>query len=241
MFRGFVGAFLGKLAAAFFIAACLSLGFGPDKWAELILGKPFATAAMRIGFAVLGACVLLIIFGPSIASGFRRLINSSRSDFTGTPIGIKGFHWGETGAEPYRMGRPRVIAKNVSGHEIDLVDIAFVSPRTGKRLSTVVSTSTGQQILPSDAETIPLDAEFQIEGTLPQHTQPVDVSSAQWMYLPEEILRDWSDLYVHIETTSKKYDVRLSSQIKIAMDSYFQIQTHLAGPPRPPGITRKAN
>ena len=37
MVRSFLGTFLGKLAAAAFIAACVALGVGPDWWAKEIL------------------------------------------------------------------------------------------------------------------------------------------------------------------------------------------------------------
>jgi hypothetical protein len=35
--KAFVAGFLGKLAGALFIAICLALGFGPDRWAKFIV------------------------------------------------------------------------------------------------------------------------------------------------------------------------------------------------------------
>jgi hypothetical protein len=35
--KAFAGGFIGKLAGAFFLAMCLTLGFGPDEWAKFIV------------------------------------------------------------------------------------------------------------------------------------------------------------------------------------------------------------
>lgn len=55
--RIFTLAFLGKLVAAIFIAACVFVGFGPDKWIEFIFGHGVWIA--RILFLVFG----IITFG----------------------------------------------------------------------------------------------------------------------------------------------------------------------------------
>jgi hypothetical protein len=71
----FVGGFLGKIAAAIFIAVCIALGIGPDRWAEFIisgLGEWATPERARIGFFVLAALTFLLVFVPSIISGQKK-------------------------------------------------------------------------------------------------------------------------------------------------------------------------
>lgn len=66
-FQNFWGAFLGKVAAAIFIAACIALGVGPDEWAEfMIQNLPIwitPSIAQRT-FIVLGLIVIFFIASP---------------------------------------------------------------------------------------------------------------------------------------------------------------------------------
>jgi hypothetical protein len=68
------GAFLGRLAAAGFIAVCIAMGVGPDKWAAFVVsGLPITPTEARIVFgiiALLGTGGLLWSFwarSPAIA------------------------------------------------------------------------------------------------------------------------------------------------------------------------------
>src|ERR1019366_222115 len=48
------GAFLGRLAAAGFIAVCIAMGVGPDKWAAFVVsGLPITPTEARIVFGII--------------------------------------------------------------------------------------------------------------------------------------------------------------------------------------------
>lgn len=160
--------------------------------------------------------------------------------FKGAPIGFASFGWAETGSEPYRMGRPVVTAKNVSEFEVHLKSLVMVSGNSGQRLETKLRTKSNEWIDASETEMIPPNAEFQIQGTLPPHGQPVQVHSAAWMYTPEEIVKDWTNIYIHVECDEKKYDVGLKEEISKAMDTFFEMRRKMTPPPPPPGISKKS-
>lgn len=160
-------------------------------------------------------------------------------EFQGNPIGFMSFGWAETGSEPYRMGRPVVTAKNVTKNEVQLKALVFTDGNTGRRIETRLRTATNEWISADEAEKIPPGAEFQIQGTLPAHGQPVQVHPAQWMYTPEEISKSWSNLYVHVECDDKKYDVSLKNEINKVMQNFFEMRRRMTPPPPPPGISRK--
>jgi hypothetical protein len=65
--KAFAGGFIGKLAAATFIAICLALGIGPDKWAKFIVTglPPWVTPEhARMGFLILAALTFIAITWP---------------------------------------------------------------------------------------------------------------------------------------------------------------------------------
>jgi hypothetical protein len=60
-----IAAFVGKIAATLFVALCVVIGFGPDKWAMyLVAGTPFTPENLRIGLLVFGALVALNLIVP---------------------------------------------------------------------------------------------------------------------------------------------------------------------------------
>ena len=72
------GSFIGKLLAVLVIAICTTLGFAPDQWAILVIGRvPIWLATARIAFLFLGAITLILLLwrmfkqAPSPASGVR--------------------------------------------------------------------------------------------------------------------------------------------------------------------------
>ena len=80
MFKPMVGAFIGKLLAALFLALCGALGFGPGRWAEMLVGiEP--TIYGRAVFIGLGALVALFTFWP------RRIATEARVDTT-SPLSL---------------------------------------------------------------------------------------------------------------------------------------------------------
>lgn len=63
MGRAFLGGFLGKLAAAVFIAGCALIGFGPEVWVTILVGwfgPSVPLMAARIVFLILGASVVAL-------------------------------------------------------------------------------------------------------------------------------------------------------------------------------------
>jgi hypothetical protein len=65
--KAFAGGFFGKLAGALFIAICLALGFGPDKWAKFIVtGFPtWVTPGLaQAAFVTLAMITFIAVFLP---------------------------------------------------------------------------------------------------------------------------------------------------------------------------------
>jgi len=58
-----LAAFAGKVLATLFIAVCIGLGFGPDKWAAMILGFDPGILA-RSAFLLLAAATLAVLLWP---------------------------------------------------------------------------------------------------------------------------------------------------------------------------------
>jgi hypothetical protein len=56
-FKVFTAAFLGRVASAIFIAACVALGFGPTEWVAFIVGSDLVPWLARVVFVGLGAFV----------------------------------------------------------------------------------------------------------------------------------------------------------------------------------------
>jgi len=70
MWRAFIGTFLGKIVAAAFIAICLALGFGPDRWAAVILAvNPVWYVRAILVLLALGTAA--IILGPWLKRKIR--------------------------------------------------------------------------------------------------------------------------------------------------------------------------
>lgn len=64
------GAFFGKLLAALFIVICMALGFGPGKWAAVVIGASQTEWiwAARAGFITLAIAVFIVMFiVPAVA------------------------------------------------------------------------------------------------------------------------------------------------------------------------------
>ena len=74
-------AFLGRLLATTFVALCIALGFGPDKWAAALIGAqpPLIVWAVRGGFLLLGAITFVCALWPTIN---RFWIGHHRPDMT---------------------------------------------------------------------------------------------------------------------------------------------------------------
>lgn len=71
--KAFFGAFFGKLLASLFIAACVLLGFGPDKWAAfMIQNLPYwiTPAVARSGFLALGLITAVSLWKISKTSNY---------------------------------------------------------------------------------------------------------------------------------------------------------------------------
>jgi hypothetical protein len=76
MWRTFIGSFFGKIAAVVFVAVCLALGFGPDKWAAMVLAvNPvwyirgvLILSALGTALAILGPWLRPTIKPPEPAS-----------------------------------------------------------------------------------------------------------------------------------------------------------------------------
>jgi hypothetical protein len=62
----FMGGFLGKIAAAIFIAVCVLLGFGPNEWAAYVVPFAVPVILIRAGFLVLAALTLVGLLSPLI-------------------------------------------------------------------------------------------------------------------------------------------------------------------------------
>ncbi len=65
--KAFAGGFLGKLAGTLFIAICLFLGFGPDKWAKFIVSEfpTWVTPGLaQAAFLTLAAITFIALFLP---------------------------------------------------------------------------------------------------------------------------------------------------------------------------------
>jgi len=73
MGKAFAGAFLGKIVAALFVAVCVALGFGPDKWAAMMLGAEPGLLARAL-FLLLAALTLVTLLLP-----YRKSISFSRT------------------------------------------------------------------------------------------------------------------------------------------------------------------
>ena len=62
-----IAAFIGKVFASLFIAVCVVIGFGPEKWAAyLVTGTPFTPRNLRAGLLVLASAVALNLVFPFI-------------------------------------------------------------------------------------------------------------------------------------------------------------------------------
>jgi hypothetical protein len=57
----FVGAFIGKIVAAIFIAACIFLGFGPEEWVVMIAGHDIWPWLVRAVLIVFGLATLFFL------------------------------------------------------------------------------------------------------------------------------------------------------------------------------------
>ena len=63
----FWGGFIGKVVGAIFVAACILLGFGPDKWVKFMiqeLPQWFTPNLARAIFLFLAAMVFIILVVP---------------------------------------------------------------------------------------------------------------------------------------------------------------------------------
>ncbi len=90
MLKGFFGAFLGKLAAACFIALCIIFGFGPDQWVIWMLAdlpKYITPESARAVFIFLGASTLLALLWRPVGKIFTRPIILAKLETTVSPIG----------------------------------------------------------------------------------------------------------------------------------------------------------
>lgn len=74
MSKTFIASFVGRLAAALFIAICVFLGFGPKEWAAFVIsGRQWVTPAVaQWAFLGLGALVLGSMLGPPALRMLRR-------------------------------------------------------------------------------------------------------------------------------------------------------------------------
>jgi hypothetical protein len=77
----FAGGFAGKILAALFVAVCLVLGVGPDKWASYLVAGvgDWATPGARIAFITLGMITFFAAFGPTIVRRFKPRHGNSMS------------------------------------------------------------------------------------------------------------------------------------------------------------------
>ena len=62
----FGGKVVGGIFITLFIAVCAAFGFGPDKWAAIVLGLPTTPLIARIGFIALGLLAVGTFYGPVI-------------------------------------------------------------------------------------------------------------------------------------------------------------------------------
>jgi hypothetical protein len=86
MARIFTAAFLGKVAAALFIAVCIALGFGPTEWAAMILGTD-PTLLARAGFLFLALLAAVGLLWPFIhARFFTRVTAQAAGATVGTAV-----------------------------------------------------------------------------------------------------------------------------------------------------------
>src|SRR5258708_17571837 len=58
MLKPIVGALIGRVLAALFIAICMALGFGPDEWARWLLGTMFDSATLLARLAFIGLAII---------------------------------------------------------------------------------------------------------------------------------------------------------------------------------------
>jgi hypothetical protein len=64
LWRVFTAAALGKIFGSFFVAICIALGFGPDRWAEFMIADMpiFITPGVaRLVFLLLASLTMLSI------------------------------------------------------------------------------------------------------------------------------------------------------------------------------------
>jgi hypothetical protein len=86
-FTAFAGGFIGKIAATLFVAVCLVLGFGPDKWAAYLVSW-ISPELAQLAFLALGFITFVFAFGPSIILALKRiyLVAINRTDEIPTEI-----------------------------------------------------------------------------------------------------------------------------------------------------------
>src|SRR5689334_15877756 len=90
--RIFTLAFAGKVAGSIFIAICVFLGFGPDKWVEFILGPAIAPWIGRTLLFVLAILTFIFI-------RFGERLKTQRSDNSGPSFDL-GFEVSQIASRP---------------------------------------------------------------------------------------------------------------------------------------------
>jgi hypothetical protein len=79
MWRTFIGSFFGKIAAAIFVSACLALGFGPDRWAAMILAvNPVWYVRAILVLSAFGTAAAIL--GPWLKSKIKPQISPPASE-----------------------------------------------------------------------------------------------------------------------------------------------------------------
>ncbi|MFI5024451.1 MAG: hypothetical protein ACHQRJ_22710 [Alphaproteobacteria bacterium] len=73
--QAMAGGLLGKVLAAILIAACATVGFGPDRWVAVMIGHSSVWIAVaRFSFLGLAVVVLTLLFLPAVKTLWPRQI-----------------------------------------------------------------------------------------------------------------------------------------------------------------------
>ncbi len=81
--KSFVGGFFGRVLAALFIAVCALFGFGPDRWAAVMIGDlPIPLVVARIAFLALGVIAFTVWLTGRLSFGLRLKPDMTIADVT---------------------------------------------------------------------------------------------------------------------------------------------------------------